>query len=103
MEALSLANEIRSRRSELKADLKAGRVLLADVMLSEAAYLQGMRVRDLLLATPGIGKLKAARALRVCWISHTAPISKTSRASRERLLAWIAANHPVAETGWEGA
>lgn len=100
MKALRIANEVRERRKELKADLRNGRVVLADVLFSDAAYLRTMKVRDLLLATPGIGKHKANRALQVCWISPTAPLARMSPRSRSILLEWLAEKHPSVELGW---
>lgn len=99
MKALSRANEVRSRRSGLKADMRMGRIHLADVLLSEEDWLRSMRIRDLLLATPGIGPLKAARALQACWLSPTVSLHRTSRKSREKVLDWLARMHPTVDVG----
>ena len=99
MRALAIANEVRGKRSALKADLRSGRVRLADVLLSEEPWLQSMQVRELLLSTPAVGKVKANRALRYCWISSTATLGQTSRQSREKLLQWLADRHPKAGVG----
>lgn len=93
--ALSLANEIRSRRSQLKADLKAGRILLADTLLSEAEWLWTMKVRDLLLATPGIGPNKARRALRRCQLSESARLGGVSKQTRVKLIAYLMKRYPA--------
>ncbi len=100
MRSLALANEIRTRRAELKEDLKAGRVLLADALLSDEDWLQTMRIRELLLATPGIGPVKAQRALRLCWMNPSTRVSATTRKNRLKLLEHLAERHPAAETGW---
>jgi hypothetical protein len=99
--ALTRANEVRSKRRELKADLQAGRVLLADVLFSDADWLQRMRVTQLLLATRGVGPQKARRALRVAGISPTVSLNRTSLKSREILLDWLARNWPKVASGWE--
>lgn len=101
MAALALATEVRIWRKNLKADLKARRVLLADVLLSDATHLQSMKMRNLLLATPGIGKHKAARALRAQKMGHSVPLSRTSREHRGKLLDYLAQNHPSVKIGWE--
>jgi hypothetical protein len=103
MRNLALANEIRTRRSQLKEDLKAGRVLLADVLLADHDWLQTMRIWELLLATPGIGRVKADRALRLCWIGPNTKVSATTRTNREKLLEHLADRHPTAEVGWRAA
>lgn len=101
MAALALANEVRAWRKALKEDLKAGRVTLADALLSDADHLQGMKVRDLLLATPGIGKHKATRAMGVHLMSDSARVLGTTDSRREELLDFLAKKHPRIEIGWE--
>jgi hypothetical protein len=104
MRALNRANVVRAKRSTLKADLRTGRIHLADVLLSDEGWLRSMRVRDLLLATPGVGKLKANRALQTCWVSGTAPLHCVSRKSREKVLEWLEEKHPAVSVGeWERA
>ncbi len=98
MRSLARANQIR-RRAELKVDLKAGRVLLADVLLSDEDWLQTMRIRELLLATPGIGPVKANRALRLCWMSPFTKVSGTTRKRRKKLLEHLVECHPATEVG----
>lgn len=99
--ALGRANTIRAYRSQLKADLRIGRTPLADALLSDSEYLRTMRVRDLLLATPIIGKLKADRALQACRLRPTICLGKMSHRSRVDLLTWIAVNHPRVALGWK--
>jgi len=106
MAALARANEVRARRSELKADLKAGEVLLSEVLLSEADWLQGMRIREILLATPKIGKHRADRALQATWLSATIRLGRASMKSRERLLEALVERSPkirIAPDSWKAA
>ena len=99
--ALEIANEVRSRRSRLKAAMAEGRVRLAEPLLSDDAWLRTIKVRDLLLATPGIGPQKVTRALNTCWVSPTVPLGKTSQKTRLILLAHLAQMHPSVDLGWE--
>lgn len=104
MRALARANEVRSRRKLLKAEMRSGEVSLAEVLLSEEDWLQSMQVRNILLATPGVGERKAARALQAYGLSFTVPLNRTSPKSREGLLAWLAAKHPSLDLGsWKPA
>jgi len=58
-----------------------------------------MRLRELLLATPGIGVTKADRALRVVNLSHLTQLRALTATDREVLLAYIAERFPaVGET-----
>lgn len=100
MAALKRANEVRSRRRQLKIEMAEGRVGLAKPLLSDDPDLHTMLVRDLVLATPGIGSSKAMRALNACRISPTIPLSKTSRKTRTALLSHLARMHPTIELGW---
>lgn len=97
--ALNRANQVRSKRRDLKADMRFGRRHLADVLFSNEDWLRSMRIRDLLLATPGIGPLKAARALQACWLSPTVSLHRTSRKSREKVLDWLDRTHPSVNVG----
>lgn len=99
--ALARANQVRAKRSELKADLRAGRVLLADVLFSDTDWLQSMRVSELLLACPRVGKLKAQRAMQAAWLSPTIPLNRTSLKSCKVLLDWLARTCPKVVSGWE--
>lgn len=92
--ALSRANDLRSRRAQLKAELKAEQVRLADVLLSDEDWLAGMRVREILLATPSIGTTKAGRAMRNCWMSDSARLGRTPKKTRERLLDELLGRSP---------
>ncbi len=63
MEALQRANDIRSRRAQLKRDLKAGRQPIHELLLSPPEYLLTAKVFDLLLAVPKYGRVKAGKIL----------------------------------------
>ena len=80
LQALAYANEIRCARAQLKRDLIAGRVGLPELLSEPPACAQTAMVRDLLLASPGIGPAKADRALSRCGIPHSkAVIGLSSR------------------------
>jgi len=62
MEALQRANDIRSRRAQLKRDLKAGRQPIHELLLEPPEYLLTAKVFDLLLAVPKYGRVKVNRS-----------------------------------------
>jgi hypothetical protein len=64
--ALAQANEVRSARATLKKQLAAGTIQLAQILAAPPAVLQTTRLRDLLIAVPKIGPVKAARILAHC-------------------------------------
>ena len=61
--ALEHANEIRRKRAKLKRDIGGGRATMVSVLMSPPDYAAAMKVIDLLLATPKIGRTKANKAL----------------------------------------
>lgn len=63
MAALQEANRVRSWRAELKRDLKAGKVRAADVLRDPPEEVLTMKVVELLLAVPKIGRWKVGRIL----------------------------------------
>lgn len=62
--ALDRANDVRSRRAAWKRDVKAGRRLALDVLLSPPWWAESMKVVDVLLAVPKVGRVKASKTLR---------------------------------------
>src|SRR4051794_41639030 len=69
MDALARANEIRTRRAQLKRDLKAGRTSIHDLLLEPPAFVETAKVFDMLLAVPKYGRVKVNKVLQSCRIS----------------------------------
>ena len=82
-EALAIANEIRTRRARLKADLRAGAVRVEDVIVDPPACLSSMWACDLLMLAPRVGRREASRML---WASGVWPMRLVGAlTSREKL------------------
>jgi hypothetical protein len=94
MRGLALANEIRTRRAQLKKDLKAGRVLLADALLSQEDWFQTMRVREILCAVPGIGETEARRAMSCCLLGYSVQLGTLTAERRRELLKALIERSP---------
>lgn len=71
--ALERANDVRHRRSIAKRDLRAGRVAVIDYIVAPPEWMDTMKIIDLLVAAPKIGRVKANQIL---WKTRTSP-SKT--------------------------
>jgi hypothetical protein len=84
--ALARANEVRLARAQLKRDLAAGRVALAEVLSEPPACTQTAKARELLLAVPGIGPAKADRALTHCRIAYAKTVAGLSGRQRAELV-----------------
>jgi hypothetical protein len=88
-EALQRANEIRTRRAQLKRDLKGGRASIHDLLLNPPTYLETAKVFDMLLAVPKYGRVKANRVLNVCRISPSKTIGGLSERQRNELVTLL--------------
>ena len=86
MEALQRANDIRSRRAQLKRDLKAGRQPIHELLLDPPEYLETAKVFDLLLAVPKYGRVKVNKILTTCRISPSKTIGGMSERQRAELV-----------------
>ena len=87
MEALQRANDVRSRRAQLKRDLKAGRQPIHQLLLQPPGYLETAKVFDLLLAVPKYGRVKVNKILSQCRISPSKTIGGLSERQRRELVA----------------
>src|SRR3984885_16226988 len=86
MEALARANDVRSRRAQLKRDLKAGRQPIHELLLRPPEYLETAKVFDLLLAVPKYGRVKVKKILSQCKISPSKTIAGLSERQRPDLV-----------------
>src|ERR1700756_1549058 len=89
MEALQRANDIRSRRAQLKRDLKAGRQPIHELLLEPPDYLMTAKVFDLLLAVPKYGRVKVNKILSQCRISPSKALGGLSERQRGELVALL--------------
>jgi hypothetical protein len=89
MDALQKANAIRSRRAQLKRDLKAGRVSIHTLLLEPPEYLETAKVLDMLLHVPKYGRVKANRILQTCRISPSKTIGGLSARWRAELVGLL--------------
>src|SRR5436305_1311001 len=89
MEALQRANDVRSRRAQLKRDLKAGRQPIHELLLKPPEFLETAKVFDLLLAVPKYGRVKVNKILTQCRISPSKTIGGLSERQRAELVAFM--------------
>ena len=89
MDALQRANEIRTRRAQLKRDLKGGRVSIHDLLLDPPDYVETAKVFDMLLAVPKYGRVKVNRILTQCRISPSKTIGGLSERQRNELVSYL--------------
>lgn len=95
MDALQRANDIRTRRSRLKRDIKAGRVTAAHIIATVPWWTESMHTFDLLLAIPKYGRVKANKILAYERVSPSKTIGGLSDRQRSQLLAALGASRPI--------
>lgn len=86
MRALRRANEIRSKRAQLKRDLKAGKVKVDQLLLDPPEWMESAKTFDILLAVPKYGRVKANKVLTQCRISPSKTIGGLSERQRAELV-----------------
>ena len=89
MRALEAANEIRTRRAQLKRDLKAGKVQIEGLLLDPPEYLETAKVFDMMLAVPKYGRVKVNRILTQCRISPSKTVGGLSERQRGELVSFL--------------
>jgi hypothetical protein len=93
LDALRKANRIRTSNATLKRDLKDGRKSVSDALDSETAA--SMKVFDLVMAVPQVGRIKANETLRRARISPAKTLGGLTARQRRELLSTLAAYRAV--------
>lgn len=88
-DALNRANYTRTRRAQLKNDLKRRRVSIRAVLLDPPEYVRTAKVLDLLLAVPSYGRVKVNRLLTDCRISPSKTVGGLSERQRHELASLL--------------
>jgi hypothetical protein len=86
LDALDKANVVRSRRAQLKRDLKSGRASIHTLLLEPPEYIHTAKVFDMLLAVPKYGRVKVNKVLTQCRISPSKTIGGLSQRQRDELV-----------------
>lgn len=86
MDALGKANQIRTYRANLKMDIKAGRANIVELLTNPPQKIHTMKVFDLMLAVPKMGRTKVDKLFRTCRISHSKTIEGLSARQRDELV-----------------
>jgi hypothetical protein len=89
MEALQRANDIRTRRAQLKRDLKGSRVSIHSLLLEPPEYVETAKVFDIMLAVPKYGRVKVNKILQQCRISPSKTIGGLSERQRGELVSLL--------------
>ena len=89
LDALERANEVRTKRAQLKRDLKGGRCSIHTLLMDPPAYVETAKVFDMLLAVPKNGRVKVNKVLTQCRISPSKTIGGLSQRQRDELVSFL--------------
>ena len=85
-EALLRANEVRSARKRLKAQLKQGEADLAPLIADCPSFLATARISEILQALPGYGPVKVGQLLSASRVSPTKTVAGLTPRQRRELV-----------------
>ncbi|NLL42031.1 MAG: integration host factor [Firmicutes bacterium] len=87
LDALKKAQEMRSKRAEVRAKLKKGTMTLEEVLDSvDDEVIARMRVTYLLQSLPQVGKVTSEKIMREIGINENRRVQGLGKRQRERLL-----------------
>jgi hypothetical protein len=86
LRSLAGANRVRSDRAELKAALRRGELRAGDLIAAPPRCLESAGVTEVLLAVPGLGKVKVRRLLTMCRISPAKRLRDLTERQRVELV-----------------
>ncbi len=90
-EALKKAQEMRSKRTALRKELKKGKVTLAEVLAdTDNEVVTRMKVKYLLESLPNVGKITAAALMDELEIKESRRVQGLGKRQREKLLEKLA-------------
>lgn len=86
MEALKVANDIRSHRAQIKRDLHAGRQKILPLFLDPPAAIANAYVSELLRSLRGFGRTRADKTLADARVSPTRRVANLTERERGALI-----------------
>jgi hypothetical protein len=85
-EALAKAAEARRKRAEIKAQLKAGKLNLRELLARDDDVVGKMKVSNVLESLPGVGKVRAGKLMEKLDISASRRVRGLGTKQRGALL-----------------
>lgn len=89
LDALETANTVRTERSVLKKDMKAGRVNVYGLIRDPPGVILTMKIWDFLMAVPKFGRVKVTKALRQCSIAPSKTMGGMTERQRNDLSRYL--------------
>jgi hypothetical protein len=86
LRALEQANAVRTARAKLKRQLASGEIGLMQILADPPACVRTARLREVLLAVPKIGSVRAGRILAHCRIADAKTLAGLTDRQRGELI-----------------
>ena len=84
-QSLNRANETRSKRYELKMDIKEGKTNVVEILSDPPEYIKSMQIDKLLMMTPRVGEQAVTTILAGTWISRNKLIRNLTKRQADYL------------------
>lgn len=84
--ALEKAKAARAARSALRADIKAGKISLEDVLNSDDDVAKKTKVSQVLVSLPGVGKVTVAKVMEEIGIQENRKVGGLGSVQKAKLL-----------------
>lgn len=95
MRALDHANEVRSARKAIKAQLKTHELELAALIAQPPPEVETAEVGEVLMWMPGIGRSRVKHILGPTGVSRTLPLGDLSEKRRSAIVAQLQRFRPM--------
>lgn len=95
LDALTIANDVRTRRAQLKRDLHAGRARPEQIISDPPDWADTMKVFDVLLAVPKYGRVKTNKLLNTCRVSPSKTLGGISDRQRREIVGMLRGIRPT--------
>lgn len=89
MDALHNANEVRMYRANLKRNLKAGSENIVELLCNPPEMVETMKIFDLMMAVPKLGRVKVNKLLGSCRISPSKTVGGLTSRQRDEILYYL--------------
>ena len=99
--ALDRANEVRTRRKEIKEELASRELELAELITAPPAEVESAKVGDVLEWMPGIGRTRVKKILADTGVGPGVLMGHLSYATRMRICSRLEIHAPVRQR-WTG-
>lgn len=87
--ALARANDVRSARASFKRMLRFEPQRALEVLRDPPPEFEAMKVWDVLIALPKVGRVKVNKALNATKVSPSKTVGGLSQRQRHELLMWL--------------